>query len=87
MTTQKAFDYIIQEYFEAKKKHPTFPHRFGRQLSILIEEVGEVAKEINEWSNQPWDSDDKELEQKLITELAQTGAVIVRMLEDMNKCC
>ena len=68
---QLAVQLILTELENARKKHPDFTNNPFLQLSILVEEVGEVAKDLN----------DKEL-QKAVKEMAQVAAVIIRMITD-----
>lgn len=66
---------IKERLAEAKAKHPTFPTTTTEALPILIEEVGELAKAIN-------DSEGKEREK---SELLDIVAVCVRMLENYKE--
>ncbi|MBC7654361.1 MAG: hypothetical protein H7098_07805 [Oligoflexus sp.] len=63
----QAIERILHELAHARTKHPLFPRIPTSQLSILAEEFGEVAKDIN---------DDKDYR----TEVAQVAAVCIRML-------
>lgn len=62
-----AFELVLNELKKAEIKHPSFYTYPADQLSILMEEVGEVAKDIND-------------EKDYSTEVAQVGAVVLRML-------
>jgi len=55
-------------------QHHKDPHEF---LSILTEEVGEVAKAINEWGDQDADASVA----SYVTELVQVAAVAVAAIE------
>ncbi len=61
---------IIEEHFLACKKHPVFANSMESALAILMEEVGEIARAIQE----------KDTE-NIKTEIAQAAAVCIRMLD------
>lgn len=65
---QIIFEHISEERLRQDTKHPLFPK--GDRLAILVEEVGEVGKALNE-------HDRIELRKELI----QVAAVAVRWLE------
>lgn len=69
---------ILKERDRQDKKFPNQTHPPVDWLSILMEEVGELAKEINEW----FFFDDPAAEERYYKELVQTAAVSVGMLED-----
>lgn len=60
-------------YDYACDKHPVFPDQPHAALSILVEEVGEVAKALN----------DGDMAAALF-EAAQVGAVIQRFIEQFS---
>lgn len=66
---------LLKEYTNACKKHPAFPDCKFKQFAILSEEVHEYNKEIQH------DALDGITGSNTITELAQIGAVVLRMLE------
>ncbi len=66
---QKVFELIVAERQHQDEKWPITDHPPEKWLTILVEEVGEVAKAILE--NDP----------ALVLELVQTAAVCVRWLE------
>lgn len=69
---------IIRKATEAAKaKHPQFPNDLFAQISILAEEMGEVAQAANDLVFENIGSRDRILE-----EVADVAAVCVRMLED-----
>lgn len=70
---------IKKELEKAKKKHPFFPLDAVRRCSIMMEEAGEAVQAANDivWG----DIDDTA---NLKTELLQTAAMCVRILEAME---
>lgn len=67
---------LLNEYKHACEKHPSFPQNKFEQLAILQEEVGEYSKELQN------DALNLEVGTNTVTELAQIGAVVLRMLEN-----
>ena len=69
------YETIDAELTRAKKKHPDFPEDLFRQLAIMQEESGEVAKAVLDYHFANGSIEDVRIE------LAQTGAMCMRMLE------
>ena len=69
---------IAMELKEAKIKHPYFPETLCQQFTILQEEVGEVAKAINDYN------DGEGTKQQVRQELLQSTAMCLRMLENLK---
>jgi NTP pyrophosphatase (non-canonical NTP hydrolase) len=67
------YEEINKERAYQNSKHPDFPPQQGERLAILVEEVGEIAKGIQ----------DKDLN-NLRYELIQVAAVCVRWIEALN---
>ncbi len=63
-----AFNRSFDAWVEARKKHPHFADDINHAMSLLMEEVGELAKAIN----------DGDVENARV-EMAQVIAVLVRM--------
>lgn len=74
---QKTGEEIFAELDRAKKKHPNFPKDMFRQLAIMQEEAGEVTKAVLHYHYE-----NGTLEH-VKEELIQTGAMCVRMLENL----
>lgn len=70
---------IDSELGRAKKLHPDFPKDPFRQLAIMQEEAGEVAKAVNDCTC------GKDTIEHIREELTQTAAMCVRMLENLPK--
>jgi NTP pyrophosphatase (non-canonical NTP hydrolase) len=64
-------DLLVRELNHARAKHPAFPQTAREALPIILEELGEVAKSIN----------DSEPPLKLYQEVAQTAVTCIRFLE------
>ena len=62
---------LVSELKYARDKHPSFPDTPREALPIILEELGEVAKSIN----------DSEPPLKLYQEVAQTAVTCIRFLE------
>jgi NTP pyrophosphatase (non-canonical NTP hydrolase) len=73
MIREQIFEEINQERSFQNEKHPHFPMDNGARLAILVEEVGEVAKDIQEKNRK-----------NLRLELIQVAAVAVRWIEALN---
>lgn len=67
----KIFTLISYERHRQDHLHPNFYH----PLAVLMEEVGEVAKELQEGADTS----------RLIEELTQVAAVAVRWIEQLDK--
>lgn len=68
---------IRKEYDAAKKKHPEFAEDPKHGLSIIMEELGELAKEIND-SESGW-------KERAITEAAHVAVTAIRMMEKLKE--
>jgi NTP pyrophosphatase (non-canonical NTP hydrolase) len=73
MTEIEAKNLINLELEKAKAKHD-FPTDIFKQLAIMQEEAGEVAKAVNDYHYLGQDIDNVK------TELAQTAGMCIRML-------
>ena len=69
---------ILLELKRAKEKHPFFPLDAVGRCSIMMEEAGEAVQAANDVM---WANGDKE---HLKTELIQTAAMCLRILEAME---
>jgi hypothetical protein len=70
---------VLAELEQAKKKHPEFPAGIVRQVSIMAEEAGEAIREANRIE----DDGIGDLA-ALRTELIQTAAMCLRVIENMR---
>lgn len=71
---------VIKEREQQDKKWGEQNHLFSLWNTILMEEVGEVSEEILDF-----ELAGKQNLHKLRTELVQTGAVVVAMLEYLDR--
>jgi hypothetical protein len=71
---------IMQELYEAEKKHPIWPKDIIHQIAILVEESGEAMREALNIIYQDDGSYDK-----LKAELVQTGAMAIRCLINLKE--
>lgn len=78
MTRQKAVAALISELKKAEIKHPKFPTDIIHAVSIMNEEAGESIKSAYDITYA-----DGSLEH-LINEVAQTGAMCLRILENIG---
>ncbi len=69
---------IETELIKAKKKHPNYPEDMFRQLAIMQEEAGEVTKAVLHYHYEGGSLED------IKTELIQTAAMCMRMLENLS---
>lgn len=72
---------VEAELQRAKKMHPNWPDDRFRQLAIMQEEAGEVAKAVIDHQYKKGSTQDIE------SELIQTAAMCMRMLESLNHQC
>lgn len=63
---------IIKAVEHARKKHPHFADDLNHALALALEELGEMAKSIND--NKPWN--------EVCAEAYDTIAVLVRIVEE-----
>lgn len=74
------YSYIEKALNEAKKKHPNWPvDNLYKQVAILNEESGEVTKAVLKYFDEGGTIDDVK------KELEQTGAMCMRMLENLEQ--
>lgn len=69
---------ILNELNKAESKYPLWPEDVIHAVAIMIEEAGESMKAALEYVYESGSRDD------LIKELAQTGAMVLRVL--MHSC-
>jgi len=79
MTIEEAVSRVIEELKWAEIKHPDFPKNLIEGMAILAEEVGEAQIVANDFY---WgDGDDQEeMKEEFLTEIAQVGAMALRIL-------
>lgn len=63
---------IIKAVEHARKKHPHFADDLNHALALALEELGELAKAVND--KKPWD--------EVCAEAYDTIAVLVRIVEE-----
>lgn len=71
-----ALEIVAIELGIAKSKHPGFPDQPAEALSIIVEEVGELAEAIN----------DEEISIRQIEEAAHVAVTALRFIEEKIKC-
>lgn len=81
-STEEALDYLVGALKAAEAKHPGWPDDFLHGIAIITEEVGEAAQEAIEWTYRRPDTLKGMVLNlsRLTLELAQTGAVCLRMM-------
>lgn len=65
---------VKDQYNKAIEKHPYYPDDIFKQLAILTEEAGEVAKAVNDYYEK-----DNQTTDHIKEELLQTAAMCFRM--------
>ena len=70
-----AVSFVGEEYAKAKAKHPVFPANPAEGLSIIAEELGELAEAIN----------DMETKDRLKEEAAHVAVTAIRFIEELEK--
>lgn len=68
--SSSVIELLLKELTYARKKHPYFPNSVKEALPIILEELGEVAKSINDQDNM----------EHLLEEVAQTAVTCMRFL-------
>jgi len=79
MNADEAIAMIISELRSAEEKHPGWPQDPIHAVGIIIEEVGEAMKEAVDVTFNGKSKDD------LVKELAQSGAMALRALMNLEK--
>lgn len=70
-----ALEIVALELGRAKAKHPDFPYLYSDRLSIIAEELGELAAAIN----------DEENKDRQIEEAAHVAVTAIRFIEERLK--
>ena len=78
MNEKLAIDLILSELAQARAKHPQWPVDVIHAAAILAEEAGEVVKASLDATYGKIDSN------PIVKELAQTGAMCIRMLVNLH---
>lgn len=66
----KQVHFVISELIKAKEKHPEFPDNPAEALSIITEELGELAEAIN----------DKQSKERMREEAAHVAVAAIRFI-------
>ncbi len=76
-TEKQIINLIVQELRRAEKLHPDYPNDLFRQVTIINEEAGEVARAVLHYHYEDGVMED------VIKELIQTAAMCIRMLNQI----
>lgn len=68
-----ALEIVALELGKAKAKHPDFPYLYSERLSIMMEELGELAAAIN----------DEEKKERIVEEAAHVAVTAIRFIENV----
>ena len=68
-----AMEIVALELGKAKAKHPDFPYLYAERLSIIMEELGELAAAIN----------DEEKKERIVEEAAHVAVTAIRFIENV----
>ena len=71
----KQVHFVISELIKAKAKHPEFPDNPAEAISIITEELGELAEAIN----------DKQSKERMSEEAAHVAVAAIRFLEMLER--
>lgn len=86
--TQEQFNNLMQElgerYNHAAHKHGEFPDKWADGVSLLVEEVGEVSKEVNDFRDKYISKEDAG---RVRSELLDVITVAIRFIESIDKKC
>lgn len=74
----KKYQAIERELQSAKKKHPNYPENLYKQVCIISEESGEIAKAVLQYE------DENGSLEEIKKEIIQTAAMCMRMLDFLN---
>jgi NTP pyrophosphatase (non-canonical NTP hydrolase) len=77
MENEKIIEMIVRELRIAEEKHPCWPDDIVHAAAILAEEAGEVVKDALDVHYSGKSTDDLKIE------IAQVGAMAIRMLENL----
>lgn len=78
MAITKSIEMILSEYDKAVQKHPFWPDDVIHAVAIMIGEAGEAMQAAINYRTCEGGMED------LILEIAQTGAMCVRLLENLG---
>lgn len=67
-----ALEIVALELGKAKAKHPDFPYLYAERLSVIMEELGELAAAIN----------DEEKKERIVEEAAHVAVTAIRFIEN-----
>lgn len=70
-----AVSFVGKEYAKAKAKHPVFPDNPAEGLSIIAEELGELAEAVN----------DQQGKERMKEEAAHVAVTAIRFIEGLEK--
>lgn len=69
---------ILEELNKAKTKHPNWPNNKHKQMTIIVEEIGEAARALLHYE------DEEGTIEQVEEELIQSAAMCIRMLEHIQ---
>ena len=81
MTEQNVLDLIFEELRKAEKKHPTWPEDLIYASTNVVEEAGELLQATKEYHEEPHLGT---TQKDMIKEAAQTGAMAIRFLMNLQ---
>ena len=81
MDKNEIIEVVKAEIEKATKKFPTWPTDPLHALAVVAEEMGEVQKEILQFTYEPWKSTKENIEKEAI----QLAAMSIRFLMSLNE--
>lgn len=80
------FENVWEAYQSATQKHPVFADSYGQAVSLITEELGELAREVNDMSRDAdtWDAK-KEYLSKAYTEASHVAVTALRTMTMLRR--
>lgn len=82
---KRAIEDVVAERQRQQELWGDQTHSMSQWLAILVEEVGEVAKEVNEYYSEEYTHERLQRLKNYRTELVQVAAVAVHMIEKVDE--
>lgn len=76
---------VLSEKFYAEKKHPCFCTGLAHGVSIIAEEMGELAQAVNDMLATPNNAEAEKHRPAAVTEAAHVAVTALRLMEQLNE--
>lgn len=76
---------VLNEKFYAEKKHPCFCNDLAHGVSIIVEEIGEMAQAVNDMLAASNKAEAEKHRPAAVTEAAHVAVTALRLMEKLNE--